>query len=179
MSRTDVVVSPEGTVFLFYLLSPAAEQWVEYNVSVELLCLSSQDIRLTTKAAGSLYHAVQQVCLGVRWRLEHVASNDVVDDLAAPKMKLELVSRGFSLLFPFAVEWRSSNDRGELTHDLLQPAAGSSGYDIISQLLLHALETACNSVEKISQRSQLGSAFILFSKVGCHPRTYQGSQQPD
>ena len=35
MTRTDVVISPEGTLFLFYLLSPAAEQWVEYNVSGE------------------------------------------------------------------------------------------------------------------------------------------------
>ena len=35
MTRTDVVISPEGTLFLFYLLSPAAEQWVEYNVCGE------------------------------------------------------------------------------------------------------------------------------------------------
>jgi hypothetical protein len=35
MTGTDVVISPEGTLFLFYLLSPAAEQWVEYNVSDE------------------------------------------------------------------------------------------------------------------------------------------------
>jgi hypothetical protein len=35
MTRTDVVISPEGTLFLFYLLSPAAEQWVEYNITGE------------------------------------------------------------------------------------------------------------------------------------------------
>lgn len=33
MIRTDVVISPEGTLFLFYLRSPAAEQWVESNVA--------------------------------------------------------------------------------------------------------------------------------------------------
>jgi len=35
MTRTDVVILPEGTVFSFYLLSPAAEQWVRYNVAGE------------------------------------------------------------------------------------------------------------------------------------------------
>lgn len=35
MTRTDVVISSEGSVVLFYLLSPAAEQWVEYHVRDE------------------------------------------------------------------------------------------------------------------------------------------------
>ena len=35
MTRTDVVISSEGPLFLFYLLSPAAEQWVELNASGE------------------------------------------------------------------------------------------------------------------------------------------------
>ena len=32
MTRTDVAIAPEGTLSLFYLLSPAAEEWVEFNV---------------------------------------------------------------------------------------------------------------------------------------------------
>jgi len=35
MAGPDVVISPEGTIFLVYLLTPKAEEWVEQNVGAE------------------------------------------------------------------------------------------------------------------------------------------------
>jgi len=76
-------------------------------------------------------------------------------------VKLELASRRFSLILPFAVEWRSLNDASKLTDDLLEPVAISGRYHIFTQRLLHAFETTRDSIKKVSQGPELGSSLVL------------------
>jgi hypothetical protein len=65
MTTPDVAISPEGTIVLFYLLTPNAEDWVEQNVIAERQFFGGSLV-CEDRFAGNLVAGMSETGLVVR-----------------------------------------------------------------------------------------------------------------
>jgi len=114
---------------------------------------------------------MEHICLGVGRSLQHVAANDVVDDLVAPQMKLELASQQFSFLLPCTAEWRVCTTLANsptISSNLWPSAVGTTS--LLSDFSIRSRQPAIPSRKSANARScDLRSFFSAYLAVKYAP----------